>query len=210
MKKLQLILLFLPIIGFSQGNPNPCDYNNTIDNTTLVDGAVVGDYITGIAWSGDGHRLEGMESNKTYLISMCEPQVMSSFDFQITIYPAGGGQAVAWNDDGNCSYYENGTTVSKPKYPYIEFTPPYDGDYDILFDEYWNNYCQHFNDGVTDYHHYTFEVISVSTDIDENLPIEKKLIKTLNVLGKKSTIKNNTVLFYTYDDGTVEKRIVIQ
>ncbi len=141
---------------------------------------------------------------------MCEPQVMSDYDFQSTIYPAGGGagvQPVAWNDDGNCSYIENGDTVSKPKYPYIEFTPPYDGDYDILFDEYHNDYCQHFHDAVTDYHHYTFAVISVSTDINENVPHERKLIKTLNIFGQETTIKHNTLLFYIYNDGSVEKRL---
>ena len=115
------LLVCLSNISFAQG---PCDHDNTINDTSWVYGAVVGDHLSGIAWSGDGHRLIGMESNKTYLISMCEPQVMSNFDFQITIYPAGGGpgvQPVAWNDDGNCSYDVGGTTVSKPKYPYIEF-----------------------------------------------------------------------------------------
>ena len=207
MKKLLLILLSFPMIGFAQGNPDPCYYDNYIKDTSWVFGAVVGDYTTGIAWSGEGVRLIGMESNKTYLMSMCELQLMSSLDFQITIYTAGGGQAVAWNDDSNCTYF-NGA-VSKPKYPYLEFTPPYDGDYDILFDEYHNNYCQHFNQSVNDYHNYTFEVISVVTDIEENLPIEKKLIKTINVLGKKTT-KSNQLLFYLYDDGTVEKRIAIE
>ena len=196
------LLVCLSNLSFAQG---PCDHDNTINDTSWVYGAVVGDYLTGIAWSGDGRRLIGMESNKTYLISMCEPQVMSSYDFQITIYPAGGGQAVAWNDDSNCTYYDG--TVSKPKYPYIEFTPPYDGDYDILFDEYWNTYCQHFHQDFSDYHHYTFEVISVSTDIDENVPHERKLIKTLNIFGQETTIKNNTLLFYIYNDGSVEKRI---
>ena len=56
MKKLLLILLCLPMIGFSQGNPDPCLYNNDIKDTNWVFGAVVGDYTTGIAWSGDGHR----------------------------------------------------------------------------------------------------------------------------------------------------------
>ena len=202
------LLVCFSNLSFAQG---PCDHDNTINNTTWVDGAVVGDYITGIAWSGDGHRLMGMESNKTYLITMCEPQVMD-FDFQITIYPAGGGagvQAVAWNDDSNCSYNENGTTVSKPKYPYIQFTPPYDGNYDILFDEYWNNYCQHFNDGLTDYHHYTFEVISVSTNTNDALLNDKKIIKTVNLFGQENTTNSN-VLFDIYNDGTVEKKIIMK
>ena len=38
----------------------------------------------------------------------------------------------------------------------------------------------------------------------------KKLLNIIDVLGRTTTAKNNTPLFYIYDDGTVEKRIVIE
>ena len=38
---------------------------------------------------------------------------------------------------------------------------------------------------------------------------EKKLIRIIDMLGKKSRIENNKTLFYIYDDGTVEKHILI-
>ena len=38
----------------------------------------------------------------------------------------------------------------------------------------------------------------------------KKLIRVVDVLGRDSKPKNNTPLFYIYDDGTVEKRIIIE
>ncbi len=39
---------------------------------------------------------------------------------------------------------------------------------------------------------------------------ESKLIKIVDVLGRVNASNNNTALFYIYDDGTVEKRIVIE
>ena len=35
-------------------------------------------------------------------------------------------------------------------------------------------------------------------------------IKIVDVLGRETSPKSNTPLFYIYDDGTVEKRIVIE
>jgi len=38
----------------------------------------------------------------------------------------------------------------------------------------------------------------------------KKLLRTIDVLGRETKGKKNEPLFYIYDDGTVEKRIVIE
>ena len=40
--------------------------------------------------------------------------------------------------------------------------------------------------------------------------INKRLLKVTDLLGRESKRNNNTPLFYIYDDGTVEKRIVIE
>ena len=39
---------------------------------------------------------------------------------------------------------------------------------------------------------------------------ERKLIKIIDVLGKTTIATNNNLLFYIYDDGTVEKQIIIE
>jgi len=44
------------------------------------------------------------------------------------------------------------------------------------------------------------------TAIEEH-STNKKLLRTIDVLGRET---KNTPLFYIYDDGTVEKRIVIE
>ena len=48
-----------------------------------------------------------------------------------------------------------------------------------------------------------------STSIDE-LTNNRKLIKTINVLGNEIKPKSNTILIQFYDDGTVEKKLIIE
>jgi hypothetical protein len=38
----------------------------------------------------------------------------------------------------------------------------------------------------------------------------RKLIKIVDVLGRNTPYKKNIPLFYLYDDGTVEKRIIVE
>ena len=37
-----------------------------------------------------------------------------------------------------------------------------------------------------------------------------KLLKIVDVLGRNTPYKKNTPLFYLYDDGTVEKKIIVE
>ena len=45
--------------------------------------------------------------------------------------------------------------------------------------------------------------------IDE-LNISNKILKIVDVLGRKKNVKSNTPLFYIYDDGTVVKKVIIE
>ena len=51
--------------------------------------------------------------------------------------------------------------------------------------------------------------LNQSTFIEENYQ-SSRLIKVVDILGRKSTEKQNSLLFYIYDDGTVEKKIIIE
>jgi len=55
-------------------------------------------------------------------------------------------------------------------------------------------------------------VTNVNVTATFNLPINpnRKLKKIVDILGRKTKGTKNEVLFYIYDDGTVEKRIVIE
>ena len=53
-------------------------------------------------------------------------------------------------------------------------------------------------------------LISTSTSINEKNIKDKRLVKITDILGRETTTtKNNTLLFYIYNDKTVEKKIVI-
>ncbi|CAI8225595.1 MAG: Uncharacterised protein [Cryomorphaceae bacterium] len=52
-------------------------------------------------------------------------------------------------------------------------------------------------------------VVNINTAIDE-LKAPKQLLFVTDVLGRKTNPTNNVPLLYRYDDGTVEKRIVIE
>jgi choice-of-anchor B domain-containing protein len=51
--------------------------------------------------------------------------------------------------------------------------------------------------------------ITNSTSIEESTN-NKKLISITNILGQKTTFRKNTSLFYIYDDGTVEKKTILE
>jgi len=52
--------------------------------------------------------------------------------------------------------------------------------------------------------------VNISTEINEVIS-KRKLVEVIDVLGRKGiTQKYNVPLFYRYDDGTVEKRIIIE
>jgi hypothetical protein len=72
-------------------------------------------------YGGEYVRVTNLIAGRTYRISTCG---LNNFDTQITIYPSGGGNSVAFNDDWCGSQSE------------IYFTPIFSGNYDILIDEY--------------------------------------------------------------------------
>ena len=49
-----------------------------------------------------------------------------------------------------------------------------------------------------------------TTGISEIVNNKSNLIKITDMLGQETPYRRNTPLFYIYDDGTVEKRIVIE
>ena len=120
-------------------------------------------------------------------------------------------------------------------YPYVAFTIDANGDTiqsgnmnlfgAINFDTTWYNYSLSnaifptypltmyfvYSDGslVTDTCILTYNSTpSAITDI--NASSNRKLISIVDVLGRESNGTRNELLFYIYDDGTVEKRIVIE
>ena len=49
----------------------------------------------------------------------------------------------------------------------------------------------------------------ITTGVEE-ITSDKKLVKITDILGKVTTPTKNTTLFYIYNDGSVEKKIIIE
>ncbi|MAR40234.1 MAG: hypothetical protein CMD22_06200 [Flavobacteriales bacterium] len=51
---------------------------------------------------------------------------------------------------------------------------------------------------------------TIVTNIDKPMILSEKLLKIVDVLGRETIENTNTPLFYIFDDGTVEKRIILE
>jgi hypothetical protein len=100
-----------------------CSYNNTYFTTLEAPVAlfnIVSPY-PNCTFGGEYVRVNDLVAGRTYRISTIGTD---NIDTQITIYTAGGGNAVAYNDDWNGSFQSE-----------IYFTPISSGNYDVLVNE---------------------------------------------------------------------------
>jgi hypothetical protein len=101
-------------------------------------------------------------------------------------------ESVLWNfGDGNTSFDENPTHVYTTS-----------GNYTITLSALTNGGCLLDTSSVT-------ISVSVSTDIKE-LTSKKVLISITDILGRRTKATKNTPLFYHFNNGTVEKKILIE
>ena len=63
------------------------------------------------------------------------------------------------------------------------------------------------------YFYYNIEVevpcVSITTNITE-IPFNKNLVKTVDILGREVNSSQAIILFYIYEDGSVEKRVIVE
>ena len=101
-----------------------CGYSNTYF-TTITAPSTINSIVSpspNCTFGGEYVRVTNLVASNTYRISTIGT---TNWDTQITIYPAGGGNAVAFNDDWNGSFQSE-----------IYFTPFVTGNYDILINKY--------------------------------------------------------------------------
>ncbi len=55
-----------------------------------------------------------------------------------------------------------------------------------------------------------YEVTNIVSAINELGYIDRKLLKVVNVIGRENKETKNEPLFYIYDDGTVQKKIILE
>ena len=188
------------------------DYNSLAGYWRLNDG--VGTTTTDLSLNG----------NNGALIGAVQWQVTTSC-FASTIQVQGCTDSSACNynslatiDDFSCYFLsaqinQNGidleVIVSSGINPYsylwstgessIIITPQQNGIYWVVVTD--------VNGCISDSMYYT--VTNITTSFSE-INTKKKLVKTIDVLGRENKGKKNKPLFYIYSDGTVEKQIVIE
>ena len=64
------------------------------------------------------------------------------------------------------------------------------------------------NNSIDSQHYFSLDCNA--TAINEAQQQKKQLLKIVDILGKESEPASNTPLFYIYNDGTVEKRIIVE
>ncbi len=79
----------------------------------------------------------------------------------------------------------------------------------IRIDDYmsgWSNY----ENKVSDHRPIGIKLdLNIINNITEPLNIEGKIIKVIDLLGRETSINSNQTLFFIYEDGTIEKRYII-
>ncbi|MBL4655689.1 MAG: PKD domain-containing protein, partial [Bacteroidia bacterium] len=96
-----------------------CAYDNVLYLTWTAPTVIGGTVSSSCTYGGEYNTVTGMAAGSTYRIYTCGN---TAFNTQLTIYPAGGGVSVAYNDDF-CGVQSE-----------ISFTPTISGDYDIMLD----------------------------------------------------------------------------
>ena len=131
---------------------------------------------------------------------------------QVQIFNSGvndvNGFNVAYSVDGSAPVSENitSTLLSGNSMNYM-FITPYTapvGQIEICAWTEYNIDMQHNNDTTC----VTTTILGVD-ELDET-ESKKRILQITDLLGQTMPCKKNTILLYIYDDGTVEKRIVIE
>ena len=76
------------------------------------------------------------------------------------------------------------------------------GNYTVSLTAYTNSNCS--QDTIT--HSITINIPTNINSVEEN----KNLLKITDILGRKTSFKKNTILFYLFDNGEVEQKIVTE
>tara|TARA_B100001758_G_scaffold227075_1_gene220225 strand:- start:326 stop:865 length:540 start_codon:yes stop_codon:yes gene_type:complete len=179
MKRILLVLLFFPFVGFGQSYVID-EYSLEMFGSTNNSDVSVNTYYNSfdtcsISWS---IITDSLPSQWEFSICFPDCYIVGVVD---------GQDLFLANEQAylNCHMYPNGQA----------------GTGIIQMEIITNNT---YRDTVT----WTGFISSVSI-VDEQIP-DKNIYKVIDILGRETNGKSNDPLFYIYDDGTVEKRIVIE
>jgi len=234
MKKLLLILLCLPMIGFGQKTFVPDDnFENYLESNNLGDGIQLNDSINSISiemlmfLNVSNQNISDLTGIKDFIAIRelnCGSNQLTSLDLSQNIYI----------DELECSFNQityldlsNNTELTKiyiddNQLTYLDLR---NGNNSNILDFYasynpnltcinvdniaWSTSNWLVSSYQIDSQHYFSNNCPPPSAIQEQTT-NKELLKITNLLGREAKGTKNEVLFYIYDDGTLEKRIVIE
>jgi len=237
MKFILRIFLFFPIIGFGQSQAFISGYETICDNENAevlvyfsgatppftfvyeIDGiaqpAIVtasNPYIILTQQEGTYTLLSYSDANGTGLVSgqaivtinsapiamgIANPDSLSVLYPTTTFYDQSIGNIISWE-----WYFGDNTAndnTQNPTHTFPQWPPTVYQVFLIVIDD----------NGCSDTTSITVTVGHPTTSIEEQTT-KKEILKVTDLLGRETKGKKNEPLFYIYDDGTVEKRIVIE
>ena len=205
MKKLSILLLFLPQFIFGQFTYIPDDnfeqelidlgYDFILDDNveTMAIDTIKSLYINGLGIAD----LTGIEAFTSLKDLFCYSNQLSvlnlSNNTQLFEVSCGSNQ-LTYIDirNGNTAGLWYFNSMNNPSLSCIDVSDIAYAEYNWAFDS-WTNFSTNCN----------------TTEI-EDYNSQRKLIKVLDVFGRSVTPKPNMTLLYIYSDGTVEKKIIIE
>ena len=234
MKKILLILLCLPIVGFGQKTFVPDDnFENYLESNNLGDGIQLNDSINSISiemlmfLNVSNQNISDLTGIKDFIAIRelnCGSNQLTSLDLSQNIYI----------DELECSFNQitfldlsNNTELTKiyiddNQLTYLDLR---NGNNSNILDFYasynpnltcinvdniaWSTSNWLVSSYQIDSQHYFSNNCPPPSAIQEQTT-NKELLKITNLLGREAKGTKNEVLFYIYDDGTLEKRIVIE
>jgi len=231
MKKLLLILLCLPIIllitVFSVNAQTKVDFHTNygdfriqlydslvpitssnfinLVNAEFYDGALFHRVI-------DNFMIQGGDVNPAPTI------IVDEFDSSLSNIQKTISMANSGPNTGTCQFFINlvsNTYLDFDKAPFTSKHPVFGitiSGFDVvqdIGDVQTNSNDMPYDDVIMD----SVRIVSLPLS-NNNIFLEKeannRLVRIIDLLGQETTFQKNTPLFYIYDDGTVEKRIVIK
>ena len=207
MKKLLLILLFVPFIGFGQQTYIPDDnFEYYLESNGMGNGIPYDDYVftnaidtlTTLEMSFFGNDLTGIEdfTNLSYLDLpfLSVDSLDLSNNTELTFLRICQSQQIIFLN------LQNGFNINLDLYLY--------GNYNLTCVQV-DNVIWATSNWEPDYWTYFSANCNVTTSTGE-FSTCKYPLKVTDILGREVDEKRNTPLFYIYNDGTVEKKIIVE
>ena len=206
MKKLLLILLCVPLFGLGQVvTCVPCDQLGMSMN--------VGSQETAISIFHSGQTMTFPQSENIFMWEFTDQQAnILHQDTLVDESTITFGHNWSLTDTINVTVHFVNDSANLDNWYISEGLPPNGSSINCLFEDqiYWETGAPTPWGSWTFIHNNPGVDLNTTTGIDNIFPNNKKLIKIVDLLAREPKDLKNQPLFYIYDDGTVEKKIIFE